>query len=134
MYDDKHKVVSFDSKKLTDRQKNWIPFDREFFSLYNWIKTYRHYLIHRHFYAVTDHKPLLGFNKQDPSKDIEGKRVRWSIYLASFEFTLLHQPGKKIGDADAMSRRPHEDEDDVDPPDGLEEHFADFFCMVPTLA
>ena len=31
------KVISFDSKKLTDRQSSWVVFDREFFSLYNWV-------------------------------------------------------------------------------------------------
>ena len=107
MHDNRAKVICFDSKKLSDRQVNWITYDRELFALYFFVKQYRHYLVHAHFTAITDHKPLLALNRAEPEteNDPVGKRGRWKIYLASFVFTIIHTPGKQLNDADAMSRR-----------------------------
>jgi len=33
--------------------------------------------------------------------------VRWALYLSQFNFTLKHIPGKSIGKADRLSRRPN---------------------------
>jgi len=33
--------------------------------------------------------------------------VRWTLYLSQFNFTLKHVPGKSIGKADGLSRRPN---------------------------
>ena len=32
--------------------------------------------------------------------------MRWALYLSRFDFTLKHVPGKSIGKADRLSRRP----------------------------
>ena len=56
-------------------------------------------------------------------KEYRGIWARWQVYLASFNFSLVHRAGKKQINADALSRRPGLVEEAV--PD-LDEHDDDF--------
>ena len=40
------------------------------------------------------------------AKKLNRRQARWSLELANFDFTLLHKPGRAMGKADALSRRP----------------------------
>src|SRR5437016_14550390 len=39
------------------------------------------------------------------AKQLNRRQARWSLYLARFDFTLHHRPGKSVGKPDALSRR-----------------------------
>jgi len=41
------------------------------------------------------------------SQKLNHKQVRWALYLSQFNFTLKHIPGKSMGKADRLSRRPN---------------------------
>ena len=103
----KEKIISYGSKKLTDTQLKWITYDKEFFALIIGVKDNCHYLRHRAFKAITDHRPLLAFRKIDPKDDPTGRRIRWANYLELYDFELIYRPGKKHSDADALSRMDH---------------------------
>ena len=40
------------------------------------------------------------------SQKLNRRQVRWVLYLSRFNFVLKHVPGKSIGKADRLSRRP----------------------------
>lgn len=105
------KVISYGSKKLSKTQQAWSTYDKEYFGLVMGVRANSHYLRHRPFFAVTDHRPLLAWRKQDCSKDVTGRRVRWALELDTYDFQLIYRQGAKHCDADALSRVNHEDED-----------------------
>ena len=50
-----------------------------------------------------DHKNLEYFRS---AKKLNRRQARWSLYLARFDFTLCHCPGRAMGRPDALSRHP----------------------------
>ena len=111
--DGKEKVISYGSKKLSDTQRRWSTYDREFFGLLCAIRANSHYLRHAPFVAITDHRPLLAWRKVDQKKDPTGRRTRWVIELDTYEFELIYKQGRIHADADAMSRMGGEDEEEA---------------------
>ena len=51
----------------------------------------------------TDHKNLQYFMI---SQKLNHKQAKWALYLLQFNFALKHVPGKSMGKADRLSRRP----------------------------
>ena len=51
----------------------------------------------------TDHKNLQYFIM---SQKLNCRQTRWALYLSWFNFMLKHVPGKSMGKADELSRRP----------------------------
>ena len=51
----------------------------------------------------TDHKNLQYFMT---SQKLNRRQARWALYLLQFNFTLKHVPGKSMGKANRLSRRP----------------------------
>ena len=109
--DGKERVISYGSKKLTDTQKKWSTYDREFWALLCAIRANAHYLRHSKFVAITDHRPLLSWRKVDSKKDPTGRRTRWCIELDTYDFELIYKAGKIHSDADAMSRLGNENDE-----------------------
>ena len=104
------RVIAYGSKKLTETQFKWITYDKEYFSVITAIRNNSHYLRHKHFKAITDHRPLLAFRKIAPKDDPTGRRIRWSNYLGLYDFELIYKKGKKHCDADALSRLDNHDD------------------------
>ena len=117
--DGKERVISYGSKKLSQPQRNWATYDREYFALLSGIRANAHYLRHAKFSVITDHRPLLAWRKTDAKKDPTGRRTRWSIELDSYEFDLIYKKGSTHCDADAMSRRGDDDDEEADDDTGL---------------
>ena len=110
-HEEREHVISYGSKKLDATQRRWSTYDREFFGLLTGIRNNSHYLRVKPFFAVTDHRPLLAWRKQDAKKDVTGRRMRWVLELESYNFELIYRQGRKHGDADALSRLENADED-----------------------
>ena len=104
LVDGKERVISYGSKKLSDTQKKWSTFDREWWALLCAIRANQHYLRHSKFTAITDHRPLLAWRKIDSKKDPTGRRTRWAIELSCYDFDLIYKAGRIHSDADALSR------------------------------
>ena len=109
--DNKERVISYGSKKLSRQQQRWSTYDREFFALIAAVRANAHYLRHNRFMVVTDHRPLLAWRKVDSRKDPTGRRTRWAIELDNYDFDLVYKKGKTHCDADAMSRRGDDDDE-----------------------
>ena len=67
------------------------------------IKHFRHYLYGRPFKVRTDHNALKSYQS---FKEPEGQVARWLEALALYGYTIVHRPGKKHQNADALSRNP----------------------------
>ncbi len=72
---------------------------------------FRQYLHQTHFTLRTDHKP---FEWLATVSNAHGRRGRWINMLQDFSFKIVHRPGLKHANADALSRNPmgHAADDD----------------------
>ena len=65
------------------------------------MKQFHHYLYGAPFLVRTDHAALYWLlRKNDP----DGQMARWIEVLQNYDMTVERRPGKKHGNADALSR------------------------------
>ena len=97
--------VAFISKSLNATERNYEIYDKEMLAVIRCLETWRHYLegAKLEFEIWTDHKNLQYFMT---SQKLNRRQARWALYLSRFSFTLKHVPGKSMGKADGLSRRP----------------------------
>jgi RNase H-like domain found in reverse transcriptase/Integrase zinc binding domain/Integrase core domain len=93
------------SKSLTKEQRNYDTGDRELLGIVRALKEWRHYIQGSgHTTTVlSDHDNLRHFRVP---QTIGRRMARWTLYLSEFDIKLVHIPGKKNIQADALSRRP----------------------------
>jgi transposase InsO family protein/predicted aspartyl protease len=103
MIDGEEKVIAYGSRVLSKAEKNYCVTRRELLAVVHFIKAYRHYLVGRHFTLRTDHAALRWLRN---FKEPEGQIARWLETLEAYDFTLVHRPGQKHANADALSRGP----------------------------
>ncbi|XP_015283013.1 PREDICTED: uncharacterized protein K02A2.6-like, partial [Gekko japonicus] len=100
--------VAYYSRTLSAAERNYAQIDKEALAIVAGVKKFHHYLYGRPFTVPTDHKPLLGLfapDRQTPQMT-SPRVIRWSVFLAGYNYRLLHRPGKAMGHADALSRLP----------------------------
>jgi len=86
-------------------ERNYEIHDKEMLAVIRCLEAWRHYLEEAklEFKIWTDHKNLQYFMT---SQKLNHRQARWALYLSRFNFTLKHVPGKSMGKADGLSRRP----------------------------
>jgi RNase H-like domain found in reverse transcriptase len=91
------------SKSLTKEQRNYDTGDRELLAIVRALKEWRHYIQGSgHTTTVlSDHDNLRHFRVP---QTIGRRMARWTLYLSEFDIKLVHIPGKKNIQADALSR------------------------------
>lgn len=99
----KEHVVAYASRSLTKVEKRYSVTERECLALVWATRRFRVYLQGRHFLLRTDHNPLVHLRQ---SKDPRGKLARWILELEALDYELKYQPGVSLPHADALSRRP----------------------------
>jgi hypothetical protein len=97
------KVVAYANKGLTLVQRKFHPMEGECYALIWGIMHFKQYLHKNHFTLRTDHKPLEWLATVS---NANGRRGRWIDMLQDFSFKILHKPGLKHGNIDALSRNP----------------------------
>lgn len=105
--DGQERVIAYASKKFSKAERRYSVTRQELLAVVIAVKHFRHYLYGRKFVVRTDHgslRWLMNF------KEVEGQMARWIETLSMFQYTIEHRPGTRHGNADALSRRPHEDE------------------------
>ncbi|KGK36111.1 hypothetical protein JL09_g4739 [Pichia kudriavzevii] len=82
-------------------QLNYGIYDREFMAVVEALRTWRYYLMGRHFIVMTDHKSLIYLKNQNL---IDSTRVaRWMDFLPQFDFDIRYLQGKNNSAADALT-------------------------------
>jgi hypothetical protein len=101
---DRH-PVSFISKTLSPTERNYEIYDRELLAIIRALEEWRHYIQGSPHSTIvfSDHKNLTYYRE---AKKLNRRQARWSLYLSEFDVKLVHLPGHKMVQSDALSRRP----------------------------
>ena len=101
--DGEERVIAYSSKKLDKQQRRYCVTRRELLAVVAFLREFKNYLLGVQFQIRTDHSSLTWLlNFREP----QGQLARWIEYIFQFKFSISHRPGKKHGNADALSRPP----------------------------
>jgi RNase H-like domain found in reverse transcriptase len=97
--------VSFLSKTLSPAEQNYDIYDRELLAIIRALDEWRHYVQGSPHTTVilSDHKNLIYYKE---AHKLNRCQARWSLYLSEFDVKLVHQPGHKMIQSDALSQQP----------------------------
>lgn len=106
--DDLWHPCAYLSKSFTETERNYQIYDRELLAIIRALKAWRHYIdgAAHPVEILSDHKNLTYFRS---AQKLNRRQARWSLFLSQFNYKLLHQPGKTLVQADALSRRSDHD-------------------------
>jgi len=102
--EEKWHPVAFYNKSLSPVERNYKIHDKEMLAIIRVLEEWRHFL-EGAWHPVeiwTDHKNLEYFMT---AKKLNCCQACWSLYLARFDFKLIHRPGRSMGKPDTLSRR-----------------------------
>ena len=101
--DGMERVVAYASRLLSKPERRYCVTRKELLAVVTFVQHFRSYLLGSHFTLRTDHGSLTWlWNFKEP----QGQLARWLEKLQEFDFTIIHRPGKKHSNADALSRLP----------------------------
>ena len=102
------KPIAYASMTLSKTENKYSQTDKEALALVWAVKKFHQYLAGRSFYIFTDHKPLIYlFSKTKGIPTLASGRIqRWALTLSSYQYKIVHRPGKEISNADGLSRLP----------------------------
>jgi hypothetical protein len=97
--------VAFLSKTFSETERKYEIYDRELLGIIRALKEWRHYIQGSGHTTIvySDHKNLMYFRT---AQKLNNRQARWSLYLSGFDLKLIHLPGTKMVQSDALSRRP----------------------------
>ena len=101
--DGREVVLAYASRTLSKPERNYDVTRRELLAVVYGLKMYRQYLLGRQFVIRTDHSALQSLRR---TPEPIGQQARWQTFIEQFTFVIMHRPGTRHGNADALSRRP----------------------------
>ena len=130
MPDGSDRPIDYASRTLNPAECNYSQLEKGGLSCIFGIKQFHDYLFGQPFELITDHKPLLGLLKENRVSPQASARIkRWSLFLSSYEYTLVFRNTTAHANADALSQLPLPEEPvkTVEEPELvlLAEHLAD---------
>lgn len=99
----KYVPILFGSRKLSQAERNMSATERELLGLVYALQKNRHLLIGKQVHVFMDHRALLYLHNLQHRNQ---RLTTWSMEVASFQIQIHHRPGKKMLDADPLSRIP----------------------------
>ncbi len=101
MQDGEERPLAFGSKKLNKQQQRYCVTRKELLAVVVFLAEFRHWLLGPKFKIRTDHSSLRWLmNFKEP----QGQLARWLEYIQQYNFEVIHRPGRKHQNADALSR------------------------------
>ena len=101
--DGQERVIAYGSRVLSKAERRYCVTRRELLAVVYFLQHFRPYLLGRHFTLRTDHGSLTWLRN---FKEPEGQQARWLEKLQEYDFTIVHRPGQRHSNADALSRLP----------------------------
>ena len=101
--DGQERVIAYGSRVLSKAERRYCVMHRELLAVVYFLQHFRPYLLGRHFTLRSDHGSLTWLRN---FKEPEGQLARWLEKLQKYDFTIVHQPGQRQSNADALSRLP----------------------------
>ena len=101
-----HHPLAFTSRKLTTRQQNWSPREREAYAILCALRRYEGWILGHRVEVLTDHKSLESWMTEhvDTPGGPTGRRGCWHETLSRFYLQVTYIPGCYNTVADALSR------------------------------
>ena len=99
--DGKERVIAYGSRSLDKPERNYCVTQREMLAVVFFPRHFKHYLLGRRFTLRTDHGSLTWLQN---FKEPDGQIHRWIQQLSQFHMKIVHRPGVRHGNADALSR------------------------------
>ena len=96
-------VIAYASQVLSKAERGYCVTRRELLAVVTFLQQFRAYLLGRHFVVWTDHGSLTWLRN---FKNPEGQLARWLEQLQEYDFSIVHRPGRRHHNADALSRIP----------------------------
>ena len=100
---DKECIIAYFSRALTKEEQQYCVTHRELLAVVMAVQHFHYYLYGRHFTIRSDYgslRWLMNF------KNHEGQMWRWLWILSTYDFDIVHRPGKQHKNDDGLSRRP----------------------------
>lgn len=116
MDDGSARPIKFASRTMNIHERNYAQIDKEAAAIVFGLKKFHQFISGRKIIIRTDHKPLLGlFEPKKPIPNVISPRMlRWALLLNSYDYSIQYVEGKKLGNADALSRWPNRDQSTED--------------------
>src|SRR6267154_647706 len=105
--DKKEHPVAFSARSLRKAENNYSVTEKECLALIEGVREFYPYLCNNDFIIVSDHLSLKWLHQIKYGK---GRLFRWSLALQGLTYTVKYRQGHTNGNADALSRRPYEEE------------------------
>ncbi|KAL5493702.1 hypothetical protein EMCRGX_G014921 [Ephydatia muelleri] len=111
---DNKQVLAYASRLLSKAERNYCVTRKELLSVVSFTAHFQPYLLGHRFTLRIDHAPLTWlYGVKEP----EGQVAWWLEQLQELDFNIIHRPGQRYQNADALSRLPcrqcgHTGEDD----------------------
>ena len=99
----KDKPIAYTSRVLNDCEQKYHTYEKEALAIVYSVQHFRPYLYGHRFTLVTDHKPLVWFQK---STSPDSRVTKWRLKLLEYDFDVVYKAGKTNVNADALSRNP----------------------------
>ncbi len=110
--EDEEVPISFYSRQLCGAEKNYSVIELESLAIVSAIKHYNRYLYGQTFTAITDHKPCISVLS---SSHLSKRLRRFALNLQNRDVQIVYRPGVENNNADGMSRRTWEMQEDAPP-------------------
>ena len=96
---------AFISKTFSETERNCEIYDRELLAIIQALEEWRHYIqgSPHTTLVLSDHKNLTYYRE---AQKLNRRQAWWSLYLSEFDIKLVHTPGHKMIQSDALSRQP----------------------------
>lgn len=95
--------ISFFSQHLSSTERRYSTFGRELLAIYLAVKHFRYFLEGRHFFILTDHKPLT-YALTSSGTSYTPRELRHMSFILEFTHDIRFIPGHQNSVADALSR------------------------------
>jgi len=106
------RVIAYASRTLSAPERKYETTRKELLAVVYGLKRFRQYLLGRNFAIRTDHAALSWLRRT--SKPMP-QLARWLTFIEQFDYEVVHRPGTKHANANGLSRRLIEiNEDDQD--------------------
>ena len=93
---------------LTAAEKNYSQLEKEALAVVYAVGKFHNYLYGRQFVIESDHQPLsyIFSNSKVISPTASSQIKRWALTLSTYSYTIKHEPGRNLSNADALSCLP----------------------------
>ena len=108
MEDGQERPIAYASRTLTPAEKKYSQLEREGLAIIFGVKKFHYYLYGKKFIIESDHQPLSYlFSESRVVPPMASSRIqRWALTLGAYQYSIRYKAGKKLGNADALSRLP----------------------------